>query len=316
MPQTAIVTATTLNLRPVPSTDRAPLARLPRATRLEVVDTAGAWYRVRTPEGQGFVHGDFIVLLDEDPAAGFLAEREELEKLPLPAPADARLEAPPSASPGERAVASTWNGQGGLLGALAERIELDPGLSLAVLLVESGGRNFDRTGRLVIRFENHVFWQRWGKRQPETYRAHFAFDEARRWQGHRFRKDPEGSWEEVHGAGQDGEWRVFELARRLDEGAALESISMGGPQIMGFNHHLIGYESPAEMLDRFAADGRFHLLGLFDFIKGPGTTSRMLQALQRGQLEEFASHYNGPGQAARYAGRIARYHDAWNGLTG
>ena len=72
---------------------------------------------------------------------------------------------------------------------------------------------------------------------------------------------------------QNLEWQVFEFARNLNEPAAMRSISMGGPQIMGFNHSRIGYDSAREMFDTFQADIRYHVLGLFDFIKGSGTTS-------------------------------------------
>jgi len=70
---------------------------------------------------------------------------------------------------------------------------------------------------------------------------------------------------------QDQEWRVFEFARKLSEPAAMRSISMGGPQIMGFNHSRIGYDSAGEMFHAFESDIRYHVLGLFDFIKGSGS---------------------------------------------
>ena len=107
-----------------------------------------------------------------------------------------------------------------------------------------------------------------------------------------------------HGVGQTAEWEAFDIARTLDEPAALQSISMGAPQIMGFNHAAIGYDSARTMFDRFETDERYHILGLFDFVKGGGTTSRMLEALKREQYEQFATYYNGNGQAAAYGARI------------
>ena len=59
---------------------------------------------------------------------------------------------------------------------------------------------------------------------------------------------PSDSWRTLHGTGQDAEWAAFEMARRLDETAAMRSISMGASQIMGFNHAAIGYASAREML--------------------------------------------------------------------
>ena len=80
----------------------------------------------------------------------------------------------------------------------------------------------------------------------------------------------------------------------------MRSISMGAPQIMGFNFAGIGYESVGEMFNAFESDIRYHILGLFDFLKGSGTTSPMIFALQRKRFEDFAARYNGRGQAAKY----------------
>ena len=79
------------------------------------------------------------------------------------------------------------------------------------------------------------------------------------------------------------------------------SISMGLPQIMGFNHKVLGYDSVATMFESFSLSERDQLLGFFDFVCGPLADQRRLFALQEGDFETFAIHYNGAGQAARYA---------------
>jgi len=79
---------------------------------------------------------------------------------------------------------------------------------------------------------------------------------------------------------------------------------MGMSQVMGFNHALIGYDTVHEMFDRFAADTRCQVLGMFDFIRGHGDTSPMLEALRVRDYEAFATGYNGNGQAAFYRGLI------------
>lgn len=316
MTQIAVVTATGLHLRRDPSTARPPIATLPRGTRMEILSTVGAWYGVRTDAGRGFVHGDFVALLDQDPAAGFLHEKPEFTSLPLAAPEAERLAVPSSAPWAERHVARTWNRLGGLLGPLSEHTGLDPGIALAVFLVESAGSGFDASGRLVVRFENHVFRERLGEPRREEFDRHFTFDPSRRWQQHRFREQPGNPWTDVHGHGQDGEWRVLTFARELDDTAALYSISMGAPQIMGFNHHLIGHSTVQRMFEHFSVGERFQVLGFFDFVKGPGSTSTMLSALERRRFSEFASLYNGPGQAARYAGRIEDMVGVWRQVRG
>jgi hypothetical protein len=305
--QTAVVTPAVLNLRPEPSTDRPPLARLERGTRIRILGVEGAWYQVRTDLGDGFVHGDFVTVLEEEPAAGFLHERDDLRNVPLEVGEAERIRIEPDHDWSERSVARIWNDKGGLLGLLSELVDVADAASVAVLQVESSGSGFDADGRLKIRFENHVFWSRWGRDHAEIFERHFRFDASRHWQGHRFRARQQNPWEDFHAAGQEGEWRAFEHARELDEPAALSSISMGAAQVMGFNHYLIGYGSPRSMFERLREGERFHILGLFDFIKGPGTTSPMLEALRRRSFTEFATRYNGSGQAAKYGSLIEEY---------
>jgi len=167
---------------------------------------------------------------------------------------------------------------------------------------------------MVIRFENHIFWRRWGKAHSERFHAHYRFDADQTWKGHRFRSAESGRFGEFHG-NQDAEWKVLDFSRQLDDQAALESISMGAPQIMGFNHGRVGYASARELFDAFSASERTQIIGLFDFIRGPEGSSRMTRALQRGDLEQFAGDYNGSGQAARYAGLIAAELERFEGLA-
>ncbi len=308
-----VVTASVLNLRSEPSTASAVRGKLPRGTRVTVLEPAGAWYRVEAGDRKGFVHGDWLTILDDAPASGFLHERRDLLSIPLgPAAAD-EIRVEPGFSSTERQAARTWNGQGGLLGALSGAVSVPAAGSVAVLCVESGGRGFAADGRMIIRFENHHFWKWWGKDHPEIFDEHFRFHSGKRWLGHEFRASDGDPWSDFHG-NQAAEWRVFDFARKLDETSAIRSISMGGPQILGSNHHLLGYDTPREMFDHFQSDVRFQILGLFDFVKGPGTTSPMLEALRRGRFEEFASRYNGPGQAAEYGGRIQGFVEAFEAV--
>jgi hypothetical protein len=156
---------------------------------------------------------------------------------------------------------------------------------------------------MIIRFENHIFDKYWGVHQPTLYRQHFRFDPDRRWKKHLWRPSTTANWREFHDK-QSGEWDVFEFARRLDSRAAMFSISMGLPQIMGFNHQVLGYDSVETMFETFSLSERDQLLGFFDFVCGPIADRRRLFALQEGDFETFAIHYNGAGQAARYAGLL------------
>jgi hypothetical protein len=91
------------------------------------------------------------------------------------------------------------------------------------------------------------------------------------------------------------------------------SISMGMPQIMGFNHKRIGYKSVKKMFDSFARSERSQIIGLFDFMGG--RNSKMTKALRQKDFSTFARLYNGPGKAAEYAGRIKTYFDLLSSLT-
>src|SRR4029453_19547684 len=72
-----------------------------------------------------------------------------------------------------RRAGETWNRYGGMLAPLCDSVDIAPSAAVAVLCVESSGKGFVGN-RMVIRFENHVFWDQWGKREPETYNRFFS----------------------------------------------------------------------------------------------------------------------------------------------
>jgi hypothetical protein len=208
----------------------------------------------------------------------------------------------------ERQVALTWNRLGGLLQAMANQLAIDPGVTVAVLAVESGGRAFGPDGRMIIRFENHIFHSRWGEHHPDAFARHFTFNPSRRWTDHRWRPAPDQAWRSFHGT-QNGEWEVFDFARTLDDTAARLSISMGGPQIMGFNYAAVGHASVQGMFDAFAASERNQVVGFFDFVRSRGQAA--IQALQSLDFNGFARFYNGSGQAEYYGSLIRQTYGAY-----
>jgi hypothetical protein len=240
----------------------------------------------------------------------WLRTSERLRALPLSASPGQKLDERRAANAEQRRLAARWNRCGGLLGALAGELQLEIKNCLAVLAVESGGAGFaGEPRRLVIRFENHVFYDRWAEKSEErraVFARHFRFDSARRWTGHLFRADSDRAWQRTHSS-QDTEWQALALAQRLDCQAALCSISMGAPQIMGFHFALLGYASPEEMFAAFGSvehGEREQLLTFFDFLRLARPGEELLVALRRGDLLAFARGYNGPGQAAAYAARL------------
>ena len=204
---------------------------------------------------------------------------------------------------------------GGLLTSLSDQLAIDPIAAAAVLAIESGGDGMTDLGP-IIRFENHIFFDRWGTSRPASFGEHFTFDSSRPWQGHRWRSGPTDEWRVCHRDGQPGEWDAFRFASGLDAGAAIESTSFGLAQIMGFNFRRIGYDSPREMAGAFGAgegqrrgagDGA-QILGFFDFV-ATSSGNKLVTALQSNDWTTFAMGYNGTGKATQYADRMVAAHD-------
>nr|NIQ37774.1 DUF3380 domain-containing protein [Pseudomonadota bacterium] len=310
-----IVTASVLNVRPEPSTDKPPVGQLKRGTSVVILRHHNSWFEIRADGIEGFVYGDYVTVQDDQPTAGFLVDREDLRTIALEPPESERITVQPDFSDRQKVAGRTWNRQGGLLEPLSITIEVEVAATVAVLCVESRGRGYGPEGRMIIRFENHIFWRQWGRHNQDVFSEHFRFNAKEKWKNHEFRENVNEGWANFHG-NQRREWPVFDFARALDESAAMRSISMGGPQIMGFNHPSIGFDSVREMFDAFQSNIRYQILGLFDFLKGPGTTSPMVVALQRKKFTDFASLYNGPGQAAKYGSLIEDYFELFGALRG
>lgn len=314
MRQGVVVTReSSLRVRREPSLEAGVAGRLERGARVEILGEQGNWYQVAGGELEGWAHSDFIRIDEVAALSGFLRESASLRRARLEPPSP--LAAQSGAGAAERALVSCWNSYGGLTGRLAPLLGTGCGPAMSVLMVESGGQPFDAAGRVIIRFENHVFWRYFGERNPAVFSRHFRFNSQQRWKGHQFRATPSAPWMSFHGDNAK-EWTVLELAASLDERAAYRSASFGMAQVMGFNHARLGYGSAREMAGAMQADVRYQIIGLFDFVKGPGTTSELLEALRRRDYLKFAAGYNGQGQAAEYAARIERFAAAWASIPG
>jgi hypothetical protein len=222
-----------------------------------------------------------------------------------------------------RALADTYNRLGGLMSLVGRETGITLPAALAVWYVESAGRRHT-PGRAIIRFENHLLFDRWGSAHPDVYDTYFQHggragvpDE--RWKNHRWRDDASRSFTTFHGD-QDAEYRVLAFATTLSsDDTALQCISIGGSQILVSNHRMIGYESARAMYDAFQADERAHVLGFFDFCNyryGHGTRrGELLRDLAALRWEDFARGYNGSGQVADYAGHLRRAYSAATALA-
>ena len=234
-------------------------------------------------------------------SAGFLLHDPMLLAAPV-APARRLSVVAGAGGPGE-VLARLWDRYGGLLEPLAERVGIDVAAAVAVVSVESGGRAFGDDGRLLVRFEPHVFSRYLGTGRRREFDAHFRLQGRVPWEGHTFRTSFDAPWRPFHGA-QRTEWQALEVARAIDDDLALRSTSMGLAQVMGFNHALVGHRSPRAMFEALASDVRYQLLAMFDFIRGSGRDSRAVDALRREDYIAFAKTYNGPGHASYYGALI------------
>lgn len=317
-PQQGTITADLLNVRAAPQGDSEIRGRLAAGNTVQILSRVGDWYETRFNGLPGYVHADHVsttVPTGDDgriPIAGDLeATTVGADLTTIPLAPDRKFEA--SGSNQKQQAAMTWNRFGGLLQALAEHHQVDIACAVAVLCVESGGKGFEQNNqnRMIIRFENHKFWQYWGRRQPGTFGVHFKYNALKVWLGHQWRAVATDPWENFHG-NQAAEWRVLEFARKLDDTAALYSISMGAPQIMGFHHARIGFASVQDMFEKFSADIRYQIIGLFDFMNAD---PNMIKALRTSDFVTFAGLYNGSGQKDKYGAWIKAHYDAFKSLT-
>ncbi len=267
-------------------------------------------WQLSTPNGHNF--GDRVwTMITVGTATNGAGPSANVAAPPNSAFAPAQLVAAPAAAGPAQTVAKTWNQYGGLILQEADRVGIHPGLAVAVLAAESKGEPFDANGRLIIRFENHIFYTYWGKENEERFRQHFTFATDESWKGHQWRADVNSAWQPVHPGDQESEWRVFTFARTLDEKAAMYSISMGAPQIMGFNHRSIGYDTVQAMFNAFSSDARAQITSLFRFME----VNKLVNAVRDSDFHTFAKVYNGAGQADTYQQIIKKHLDAYQTLA-
>jgi hypothetical protein len=308
----------TINIRNAPSTDPSTdVGDLNKGQSLELISgPTNGWLIARV-----YLSGQFSQVISDQPAppppldgldvpSGSPLTLAELKAMSL-APSR-KLNAPGGAGQSALNAARIWNKYGGVFEPLSAKIGIDKAVAVAVIAVESGGSGLGPDGRMIIRFENHLFWSYWGKNNAAAYAQYFVFDQNTSWKGHQYCPQPNGPWLDVH-QNQNSEWAAFNFASTIDATAAKKSISMGLTQILGSNYRAIGYASPDAMFAAFAADEKFQLLGFFNFVKND---QRQITALQNRDFAGFARIYNGPGQPDFYGGLIKGVVDGFGMLVG
>jgi hypothetical protein len=177
-----------------------------------------------------------------------------------------------------------------VLDAEAPKFGLDPRVVRAVMQAESGQMPFGPDGRVMIRFEPHVF---------ARFTAQKALGSSRR---------PTDAQVATYGkvvlnpgmahindgrrrtGGQAAEWETLGRAKAIDADAAIQSTSFGLGQIMGFNYRLAGYASPQALADAFSTSSTEQVMGMLRMISN---VPKQLNALRNKDYATFVSSYNG-----------------------
>lgn len=326
-----LVNAEVLNVRSYYSTDSTIIGKVYRGNILIKLGTHDKWYSVDYKGQTGYVHGDYVTLLQDgnsnatsttttttttkkdakpDDKKVFFHSRADLATVPL---APQNQLSPDGQDKFGKVAVKTWNNYGNLVSVIANELGIDVEIALAVICVESGGNGFGSDGKMLIRFENHVFHTYFGSKSENNQKIfdeHFTFNTKKRRDDHKYRANKSDDWQTSH-TGQAAEWEAFEIARQIAETEAMYSISMGAPQVMGFNFKMIGYNSVQEMFSAFSKDIRYHIMALFDFCNANGTR---IQYLLTRDFLSFAKAYNGLTAPEAYEQRLQQYYEIYKNL--
>jgi hypothetical protein len=212
----------------------------------------------------------------------------------------------------ERVMGTIYNTYGNWITTTAETMGIPRAALAAVVKLESRGSGFSsRNGdRVTIRFENHVFWSRWGKCHSTQYDMHFDFDS-----NHKTRHKINGitseeGWIPFPHTSQAQDWEVFNFARHLNEDAAIMSTSFGAGQVMGFNYEKVGYNTPVEFFTAVSTSLEAHLRAMAEYIRN---TEACFDAVQTVPIDfiAFGVGYNGK---TSYGVSMQKFHDAFLSL--
>lgn len=202
------------------------------------------------------------------------------------------------------------------LDELARNQGVEPAALRAVIRVESGGKPYGPDGKLLLRFEPHVFarltaQKKLGKRKlsKAEVAAHGAIvlnpgmktiDKPRQRTG-----------------GQAGEYETLARASAIDPELALQASSFGLPQVMGFNHAALGFPGARAMFEAFQRSPLEQLRGMSNFI---GSSSKMAAALKAKDWPAFVEVYNGAKRGSAennaYRGRLVQNYQTEKAVSG
>lgn len=162
----------------------------------------------------------------------------------------------------------------------AKALDCTPAAVKAVCQVEAPRGGFNPDGTPTTLFEGHKFYKytagRFAVRAPDlcfkTWTRQFY---GKTWQQEQDR---------------------LQRAMALDREAALKSASWGKFQIMGFNHHMVGFDTIQAFVNAMYAGEREQLQAFVRYVQTAGLAS----ALRDQDWAGFAHGYNGPSYAENH----------------
>lgn len=154
----------------------------------------------------------------------------------------------------------------------ARIIGCDEAVIKAVAEVESSGNGFFENDLPKILFEAHIF----SKLTKHIYDNEYPDISSRKWNRKLYK------WGEA-------EYVRLNMAKELNEEAAIKSASWGKFQIMGFNFEYCGYSDVFSFVEAMQVSEREHLLAFIGFVK----SLKLDKYLISKKWGKFAEGYNG-----------------------
>ena len=94
------------------------------------------------------------------------------------------------------------------------------------------------------------------------------------------------------------------------------SVSMGLPQVMGFNYYVVGYSSAKEMFNAMSNSTKSQLDALFSALSYRDETGKScLDPLRAGDFVSFGGCYNGVGRDQEYGSQISQAAESYKHVT-
>ena len=194
---------------------------------------------------------------------------------------------------------------GSMIGTFVKKHGINQKYLEAYVYCEStSGSGFFRDGRLLIRFENYTFID-----EANKLGSNLSYDLVKynpnNYEDEHYRKNTNSDWISIHDT-PNTRYASLEWAKSLNREAAYRSISMGFPQIMGFNYAMLGYESAEQMYNAFSSGYTGQINGFFAFVQNDHNGA-IINALKNNDARKAIALYNGSGNVEAYLGKFDKY---------